>query len=168
MKKFVIFEGEAVKIVPAQHLPPINLAINYISDDYGADLPKEVQGHELRWHTLRRHPHWKKNTIPIAVFCAERGNDRRNKILKMCRKASYPIILLYPGGGQPGYKICDKNMQSHLDLPENVIIFTWVTEMTNIQKIVFQYLLRHWEEIPMSACTYLQNLDSIPNYTIPI
>jgi hypothetical protein len=170
MDKFIIFLDKVVKIVPSQHLPPIELPINYISDRGISDfyLPKELRGCELKWHKLWMHPRWKKNTIPIAVLRSARGNNRRRKILKMCKKASHPIILLYPDGGIPGYKICDENMYLHLGLRENVIIFTWSIEMTKEQKILLQYLLRHWSDIPMTAYSYLQNLDFIPNYTIPI
>jgi hypothetical protein len=170
MVESVIIINKTVKLVPEALVPPISLPIQYISDDIAAIgvLPDEIKhSDELKWHTLLKHPRWKKkNAIQIAVLCADRGNDQRSIILKMCRKAKHPVILLFPGGGYPGSGICAYPLYLALKVQENVIIFSWSIDMTPVQKAVFQYLLRHWDEIPWAALTYIKSLPYIPNYHI--
>ena len=122
---------------------------------------------EIEW-TIR--PRWpvnfrfnlQKKVVPIAVLWAERGNSHRERLLKICRRTLRPKILLYIGGGIQGDRLCPENMHSHLDLGNDVVIFSWTTSPTPKQLVLLQYLHRNWENIPFKALQFIQELPYIP------
>jgi len=175
LRQSIKIGDQEIRFISAPYLLPIIWPIQCIFDEtlnfkYFPKIIRTGQFNCLKWSKLSkcgRSPQWKKKNIPIAVLSAKECNLRRKTILQMCQKANTPIILFFPRAEENKIKanqICDENMYLALNVSENVIIFTWNEQMTLEQEIVLEYLLRNWQDIPLTARNYLKSLTFIPDY----
>lgn len=157
----ISFIYKPIKLV---YNPDLNLPrkkVSYVADThlgYGF-FPQEVyESKPRRWC---RHPKWRKNTVPVITFAAERATPQRLRIIKNFRKINKPTILLFCAGGHNPESVCDPPVYMSLSLPSSVILFTYGRKMSKEQMAVFYHLLEHYDEIPEDAMGYLMNIGSI-------
>ncbi len=110
------------------------------------DFPNAKQKH--RWR--------KKNSIPMAILLSCRGSHQRTKLLEKCRKAKFPLILIFYDGGLPGQGLAPPGLRFHLDVGNNVLVFAWPVfawpvSPSPIQKAVLEFLQQNWNQVPFDA-----------------